>query len=83
MYVQNVSDKSFLIALGNRLRELRIARNLTQEDLGFMVGNSGKQIGRIERGENNVTTCMIYAICQALNISISEFFNFNVRNGKM
>jgi DNA-binding XRE family transcriptional regulator len=53
--VQNVSDIAFLKALGNRVREIRISQNLTQEDLGFKVGNSGKQIGRIERGENNVT----------------------------
>ena len=55
LYVQNVTDKKFLNALGQRVRELRLAKNLTQEDLGFLVGNSGKQIGRIERGENNVT----------------------------
>jgi transcriptional regulator with XRE-family HTH domain len=80
--VQNVSDIAFLKALGNRVREIRISQNLTQEDLGFKVGNSGKQIGRIERGENNVTTCMIYAITKALNISLSEFYDFQIKSKK-
>lgn len=78
LYVQNVVDKDFLNALGTRVRELRLARNMTQEDLGFLVGNSGKQIGRIERGENNVSTCMIYQISKALEIPLSELFQFPV-----
>ena len=76
--MQNVVDKNFLNALGNRVRELRLARKMTQEDLGFLVGNSGKQIGRIERGENNVTTCMIYQISKALEIPMSELFHFPI-----
>ncbi|WP_294673872.1 helix-turn-helix transcriptional regulator [uncultured Fluviicola sp.] len=78
LYVQNVVDKNFLNALGNRVRELRLARNMTQEDLGFLVGNSGKQIGRIERGENNVSTCMIYQISKALEIPLNELFHFPI-----
>ena len=60
------------------MRELRLAQNMTQEDLGDAIGNSGKQIGRIERGENNVSTCMIYQISKALKIPMSEFFHFPV-----
>ena len=78
MYVQNVIDKDFLIALGNRIRELRAVKNMTQEELGFLVGNSGKQIGRIERGENNVTSCMLYQISKALKIDLKDIFDFKV-----
>jgi transcriptional regulator with XRE-family HTH domain len=77
--VQKVADKDFLIALGSRVRELRLSKNMTQEDLGFLIGNSGKQIGRIERGENNVTTSMIYQISKALNIPLPEFFDFPMK----
>lgn len=78
MYVQKISDKEFLQALGNRLREFRVQANITQEELGFRVGNSGKQIGRIERGENNVTTSMIYKIALALKVELKEIFDFKV-----
>ena len=77
--MQNVVDKDFLIALGRRVRELRLSRNMTQEDLGFLVGNSGKQIGRIERGEHNVTTSMIYQISKALEIPLYEFFYLQIK----
>jgi transcriptional regulator with XRE-family HTH domain len=73
--MQNVVDKKFLKALGKRVKELRLSKKVTQEELGFRIGNSGKQIGRVERGEHNVSTCMIYAISKALDIPIKEFFD--------
>jgi transcriptional regulator with XRE-family HTH domain len=76
--MQNIVDKLFLKALGERIRYLRKEKNMTQEDLGFSIGNSGKQIGRIERGENNVTSCMLYQISKALNIEMKELFDFEV-----
>lgn len=76
MCVQNIVDKRYLLRLGKKVRQLRKAKNLTQEDLGFMIGNSGKQIGRIERGENNVTVCMLLAISKSLNISMKDLFDF-------
>ena len=66
--MQNIHDKIFLKTLGEKIREIRLNKKLTQEDIGFIVGNSGKQVGRIERGENNVTSCMLYHISKALNI---------------
>ena len=77
--MQNVTDKKFLIALGENLRKLRLAKNLTQEDLGFLIGNSGKQIGRIERGENNVTSCMLYSISKALKLPLKDIFDFEIK----
>lgn len=82
MHVQNIVDKAFLKALGERIRELRITKNLTQEDLGFSIGNSGKQIGRIERGENNVSSCMLYQISKALEITLKDLFDFKIHEKK-
>lgn len=64
------------MALGKRVRDIRLSTNITQEELGFRIGNSGKQIGRIERGEHNVSTCMIYAISKALSVPLKDFFDF-------
>ncbi len=76
--MQNVVDKKFLKTLGNRVRQLRLKKNITQEELGFRIGNSGKQIGRVERGEHNVSTCMIYAISKALDTPLKDFFDFEI-----
>ncbi|MGQ0829584.1 MAG: helix-turn-helix domain-containing protein [Bacteroidota bacterium] len=53
-------------------------KNLTQEDIGFIIGNSGKQIGRIERGENNVSSCMLYQISKALEVELKELVDFKI-----
>lgn len=76
--MQNVHDTEFLILLGNHLRKIRVSKNLTQEDLGFLVGNSGKQIGRIERGENNVTICMLLKISKSLNEPLVKLLDFDL-----
>jgi transcriptional regulator with XRE-family HTH domain len=76
--VQNIVDRKFLKMLGARIRELRQSKNLTQEDVGFLVGNSGKQIGRIERGENNVTSCMLFQISKVLKIELKELVDFKL-----
>ena len=76
--MQNITDYLFLKTLGEHIKEIRISKNMTQEDLGFMIGNSGKQIGRIERGENNVTSCMLYSISVALKVPLKEIFDFEV-----
>lgn len=80
--MQNVADKLFLTTLGERIRELRLRKKMTQEELGFQIGNSGKQIGRIERGENNVTSCMLYQIAKALKIEMKELFDFKIPEKK-
>ena len=76
--VQNVKNDIFLKALGERIRHLRKERKLTQEDLGVICDNHGEQIGRIERGELNVTSSTLYMIAQGLKISMKELFDFDV-----
>ena len=41
--------------LGNRIRALRTARNLTQEQVSDQLGISRQKYARIENGMNRVT----------------------------
>jgi transcriptional regulator with XRE-family HTH domain len=74
--VQNIKDEIFLKKLGNRIRELRLKKRLTQADLGFAINNHGEQIGRIERGELNVSSCTLFHISKGLEVDIKELFKF-------
>lgn len=76
--MQGVKDEIFLKALGSRVRELRKKKGLTQVELGVLIENHGEQIGRIERGEINVSSCTLYKISQGLKISLSELFDFEL-----
>ena len=61
--------------LGMRLKELRLGRNLTQEDLEGM-GFSYRYYGRIERGLANVTIETLSRLCDIFDIDISDLFAF-------
>jgi transcriptional regulator with XRE-family HTH domain len=61
---------------GERMRQLRLARNLSQEELAFKVGVHRTYLGSIERGERNPSLKNIAAIAKALDITLSELFSF-------
>lgn len=60
---------------GNRIRELRQERALSQERLALIAGITPTYLGLVERGKRNATVSTIEAICNALNISLAEFFS--------
>ena len=61
---------------GERVRELRLAMNLSQEELAFKAGVHRTYLGSIERGERNPSLKNIAAIAKALDITLSELFSF-------
>ncbi len=75
--VQNVKDIVFLKRLGLRIREIRKQQNLSQVDVGIAMDNYGEQIGRIERGELNVSICTLKKIAESLNTSIANLVSLD------
>lgn len=61
---------------GERVRQLRLAMNLSQEELAFKAGVHRTYLGSIERGERNPSLKNIAAIAKALDITLSELFSF-------
>ncbi|MBI1900772.1 MAG: helix-turn-helix transcriptional regulator [Planctomycetia bacterium] len=57
---------------GNRLRELRKARGLSQEEFAARCDLDRTYISGIERGKRNVSLRNIELIAKALGLSISE-----------
>ncbi len=74
--VQSVKNDVFLAFLGQRIRTIREAKKLTQLDLGLLCNNHAEQIGRIERGEHNVTICSLLVIANAFDTSLKELLDF-------
>lgn len=68
-------DKNF--SIGNRVRELRNERNLSQEQLALMAEITTAYLGQIERNEKNPTVAVVGKICMALEIELSDFFSKN------
>ena len=62
--------------LGNRVREIRINRALTQEALAEKINLSAKSLSQIELGNNFVSAETLDGLCAALNITPSALFDF-------
>lgn len=70
-------DKSVeLIKLGNRIRDLRISKQLSQAKLGLRILKDQQSIHKVETGNFNPTYLYLLEICEGLEISISELLNF-------
>ncbi len=60
--------------LSEQIKKLRLERNLTQEQLGEMIGVQRAQVSKLENNTKNVTIGTIIKIFNALNASV----NFSV-----
>lgn len=67
--------KENLRRFGNRVRELRTERGITQEELAEASGLHPTYIGGIERGERNLGLINIVKIAEALNVPPSALFS--------
>ena len=67
-------SKNTLKKFGAKVREERLKRNLSQEELAEMAGVHRTYIGMIERAEKNITLENIKKIGSALKISLSSLF---------
>ncbi len=59
-----------LYTIGAAIRDARKQQNLTQEELGQMVGVQKAQISRIENGRN-LTFATVLKLFRAMNISVN------------
>ncbi|HEY7933502.1 MAG TPA: helix-turn-helix transcriptional regulator [Solirubrobacteraceae bacterium] len=59
-------------ALGNALRELRVARELSQEELAYRSGLHRNYVGACERGEINLSFRVLLQFTVGLGVSLSE-----------
>lgn len=60
--------------VGNKIKEIRKIRGISQETLGEKAGLSSNYIGQIERGQKQVTLTTLVQIADALEVDISLFF---------
>ena len=62
------------MAITTTLKQVRMERNLLQEDLAIAIGSCGRTIGRIERGERNASLELALRLARYLDIPIEELF---------
>ena len=59
---------------GARLRELRKARDMSQEEVAFAADLDRSYLSGIERGKKNLSLVNIHRIARALRVEAGELF---------
>jgi transcriptional regulator with XRE-family HTH domain len=62
------------VNVGERLRELREARNISMRALATRSGLSANALSMIERGKASPSVSTLYKLAEALGVSITSFF---------
>ncbi|TXN29124.1 helix-turn-helix transcriptional regulator [Methylobacterium sp. WL19] len=57
--------------IGWNLRQLRVAKGLSQERLALAAGIDRAYVGRVERGSENVTISTLEAIAKVLSVPLA------------
>jgi transcriptional regulator with XRE-family HTH domain len=60
------------IALGRRLKSLRVGRGLSQTALGLLLGVSFQQIQKYENATNRIRVSQLRRIAEALGVQVME-----------
>lgn len=69
--------------LGKKIKEERIEKGYTQEQLAEKIDSTGAYIGQIERGERNASMAKVILIAEALNVSMDYLTgNFCLKNSE-
>lgn len=68
------------MAIATNLRQVRMERNLHQEDLAVAIGSCGRTIGRIERGERNASLELALRLAKYLDIPVEQLFQIDNSN---
>ncbi len=59
--------------VGQRIREFRILRGLSQSQLAYKINLSYQQLQKYESGRSQITLNRLYQISQALDVPVSAF----------
>ncbi|MFK2827132.1 helix-turn-helix transcriptional regulator [Bacillus sp. B190/17] len=64
------------LLFGQVVRKIRMANNISQEELGYLCGLHRTYISDIERGIRNVSLENIEKIANALNVAPKDLLDF-------
>lgn len=67
-FMQDLSEK-----IGNSIRKKRKEKSISQEKLALLCNIDRSYLGRIERGEVNITILKLYEISNVLETNAKEF----------
>ncbi len=65
---------------GNRCKQLRNNLNISQEDFALKIDMDRTYYSSVELGKRNISIKNIQKICDGFDISLKDFFDYEVEN---
>lgn len=62
------------VAVGQTIKKIRLLRDMTQHDLGEIVGVRFQQIQKYESAQNRMSASMLEKIADALDVTVAALF---------
>ena len=60
--------------IAQRIKEKRLKAGISQESLSHLADLDRKYVGIIEKGQTNISIKVLSQLCDALDVSLSDFF---------
>jgi transcriptional regulator with XRE-family HTH domain len=76
-------NENVLAMVGEKIREIRKSKGMSQEQLGEIADFHFSYIGRIERGQKNISLENLAKIATALNVEINQLFHYPRELGEL
>ncbi|KAF2518253.1 helix-turn-helix transcriptional regulator [Flavobacterium salilacus subsp. salilacus] len=67
-------NKELSLKFGQLIREIRLEKKLSQEELAYRADVHRTYVGMVERGEKNITLENIHKFCKGLDVSMEFLF---------
>ncbi|HEV8267899.1 MAG TPA: helix-turn-helix transcriptional regulator [Thermoanaerobaculia bacterium] len=72
--MSSVPRAAQILLVGQKIRQIRKSRHLTQADLAAKIGVTQSDLSRMENGEYKVGLDTLFKILQVFELSMSHFF---------
>lgn len=69
------TDEALLKLIGQRIKQIRNEKNLSQKDVAFKIGMETSNFSVIETGKSNPQVLTYAKIAAALDVDLKKFFD--------
>lgn len=69
-----MAEKKVIIGIGKKIRDLRLKKGMSQNELAMQCNFEKATMSRIESGQTNPTVRTLHKIATALGVPVAELF---------
>jgi len=73
--------RQWKLEFGMRLADARIAKGLSQNELGRLLGIHANMVGHYEQGRHEPKAHILMRLCEELEVSADEILGLEVEHG--